>query len=159
MENNALELLLDRKYKNETYTIGNLYVDGEWFCNTLEDKDRGLSQTMSLEEIKETKVYGETAIPTGRFAIRMDIVSPKYNGVKWYKDNFGGRMPRLENVKGFSGILIHSGNTALDSNGCILVGMNKAKGKVLDSRATFQKLWKILEQARKAGKTIYLTVK
>lgn len=158
MENNALELLLDRKYKKETYTIGNLYVDGEWFCNTLEDKDRGLSQTMSLEEIKETKVYGETAIPTGRYEVRMDIVSPKYNGVKWYKDNFGGRMPRLESVKGFSGILIHSGNTALDSNGCILVGMNKAKGKVLDSRATFQKLWKILEQARKEGKTIYLTV-
>lgn len=158
MENNALELLLDRKYKNETYTIGNLYVDGEWFCNALEDKDRGLSQTMPLEEIKETKVYGETAIPTGRYEVRMDIVSPKYNGVKWYKDNFGGRMPRLENVKGFSGILIHSGNTALDSNGCILVGMNKAKGKVLDSRVTFQKLWKVLEQARKAGKTIYLTV-
>ena len=158
MENNALELLLDRKYKNETYTIGNLYVDGEWFCNTLEDRDRGLSQTMPLEEIKRQKVYGETAIPTGRYEVRMDIVSPKYNGVKWYKDNFGGRMPRLETVKGFSGILIHSGNTALDSNGCILVGMNKAKGKVLDSRATFQKLWKILEQARKAGKTIYLTV-
>lgn len=158
MENNALELLLDRKYKNETYTIGNLYVDGEWFCNTLEDKDRGLLQTMPIEEINKIKVYGETAIPTGRFAVRMDIVSPKYNGVKWYKDNFGGRMPRLESVKGFSGILIHSGNTALDSNGCILVGMNKAKGKVLDSRATFQKLWKILEQARKAGKTIYLTV-
>lgn len=158
MENNALELLLDRKYKKETYTIGNLYVDGEWFCNSLEDKDRGLSQTMPLEEIKKAKVYGETAIPTGRYEVRMDIVSPKYNGVKWYKDNFGGRMPRLESVKGFSGILIHSGNTALDSNGCILVGMNKAKGKVLDSRATFQKLWKILEQARKAGKTIYLTV-
>ena len=158
MENNTLELLLDRKYRKETYTIGNLYVDGEWFCNTLEDKDRGLSQTMTLEEINKIKVYGETAIPTGRYEVRMDIVSPKYNGVKWYKDNFGGRMPRLESVKGFSGILIHSGNTALDSNGCILVGLNKAKGKVLDSRATFQKLWKILEQARKAGKTIYLTV-
>ena len=158
MENNTLELLLDRKYRKETYTIGNLYVDGEWFCNTLEDKDRGLSQTMTLEEINKIKVYGETAIPTGRYEVRMDIVSPKYNGVKWYKDNFGGRMPRLESVKGFSGILIHSGNTALDSNGCILVGLNKAKGKVLDSRSTFQKLWKVLEQARKTGKTIYLTV-
>ena len=159
MENNTLELLLDRKYRKETYTIGNLYVDGEWFCNALEDKDRGLSQTMTLEEINKIKVYGETAIPTGRYEVRMNIVSPKYNGVKWYKDNFGGRMPRLESVKGFSGILIHSGNTALDSNGCILVGLNKAKGKVLDSRATFQKLWKVLEQARKAGRTIYLTVK
>ena len=159
MENNTLELLLDRKYRKETYTIGNLYVDGEWFCNTLEDKDRGLSQTMTLEEINKIKVYRETAIPTGRYEVRMDIVSPKYNGVKWYKDNFGGRMPRFESVKGFSGILIHSGNTALDSNGCILVGLNEAKGKVLDSRSTFQKLWKVLEQARKTGKTIYLTIK
>lgn len=159
MENNALELLLDRKYKNETYTIGNLYVDGEWFCNTLEDKDRGLSQTMPLEEVERLKVYAETAIPTGRYVVNMNIVSPKYNRVKWYKDNFGGRMPRLENVKGFSGILIHSGTSAADSAGCIIVGLNKKKGNVLESRVTFQKLWKILEQARKAGKTIYLTVK
>ena len=159
MENNALELLLDRKYKNETYTIGNLYVDGEWFCNTLEDKDRGLKSSMSLEEINKIKVYAETAIPAGRYVVKMDVVSPKYNRVKWYKDNFGGRMPRLENVKGFSGILIHPGTTAVDSAGCIIVGLNKIKGNVLDSRATFQKLWKILEQARKAGKTIYLTVK
>ena len=159
MENNALELLLDRKYKNETYTIGNLYVDGEWFCNTLEDKDRGLKSSMSLEEINKIKVYAETAIPAGRYVVKMDVVSPKYNRVKWYKDNFGGRMPRLENVKGFSGVLIHPGTTAVDSAGCIIVGLNKIKGNVLDSRATFQKLWKILEQARKAGKTIYLTVK
>ena len=158
MENNTLELLLDRKYRKETYTIGNLYMDGEWFCNTLEDKDRGLKSSMSLEEINKIKVYAETAIPTGRYKVIMDVVSPKYNRVKWYKDNFGGRMPRLENVKGFSGILIHPGTTALDSAGCIIVGLNKIKGNVLESRATFQKLWKVLEQARKTGKTIYLTV-
>ena len=159
MGNDTLELLLDRKYKKETYTIGNLYVDGEWFCNTLEDKDRGLKSSMSLEEINKIKVYAETAIPAGRYKVTMDVVSPKYNRVKWYKDNFGGRMPRLENVKGFSGILIHPGTTAVDSAGCIIVGLNKIKGNVLESRATFTKLWKILEQARKAGKTIYLTVK
>ena len=158
MENNTLELLLDRKYRKETYTIGNLYVDGEWFCNTLEDKDRGLKSSMSLEEINKIKVYAETAIPAGRYVVTMDVVSPKYNRVKWYKDNFGGRMPRLENVKGFSGILIHPGTTAVDSAGCIIVGLNKIKGNVLESRSTFQKLWKVLEQARKAGKTIYLTV-
>lgn len=158
MEKNTLELLLDRKYRKETYTIGNLYMDGEWFCNTLEDKDRGLKSSMSLEEINKIKVYAETAIPTGRYKVIMDVVSPKYNRVKWYKDNFGGRMPRLENVKGFSGILIHPGTTALDSAGCIIVGLNKIKGNVLESRATFQKLWKVLEQARKTGKTIYLTV-
>ena len=155
----TLELLVDRKYKKETYTIGNLYVDGEWFCNTLEDKDRGLKSSMSLEEINKIKVYAETAIPAGRYKVIMDVVSPKYNRVKWYKDNFGGRMPRLENVKGFSGVLIHPGTTAVDSAGCIIVGLNKKKGNVLESRATFTKLWKILEEAYKSKKTIYLTIK
>lgn len=155
----TLELLVDRKYKKETYTIGNLYVDGEWFCNTLEDKDRGLKSSMSLEEINEAKVYAETAIPAGRYVVKMDVVSPKYNRVKWYKDNFGGRMPRLENVKGFSGVLIHPGTTAVDSAGCIIVGLNKKKGNVLESRATFIKLWKKLEEAYKSKKTIYLTIK
>ena len=155
----TLELLVDRKYKKETYTIGNLYVDGEWFCNTLEDKDRGLKSSMSLEEINEAKVYAETAIPAGRYKVIMDVVSPKYNRVKWYKDNFGGRMPRLENVKGFSGVLIHPGTTAVDSAGCIIVGLNKKKGNVLESRVTFTKLWKKLEEAYKSKKTIYLTIK
>ena len=153
-----MELKLKRKYKKETYTIGNLYVDGEWFCNTLEDKDRGLKSSMSLEEINKIKVYAETAIPAGRYKVIMDVVSPKYNKVKWYKDNFGGRMPRLENVKGFSGILIHSGTTAVDSAGCIIVGLNKIKGNELESRATFQKLWKKLEDAHKRNETIYLTI-
>lgn len=154
-----MEILIDRKYKKDTYTIGNLYLNGDWFCNTLEDRDRGLSQGMPVEQINKIKVWGETAIPTGRYIIRMDIVSPKYNGVKWYRDNFCGRMPRFESVKGFIGVLIHPGNTALDSNGCVLVGHNKAKGKVLESRATFLKLWKVMEAARKRKETIYLTIK
>ena len=153
-----MELKLKRRYKAETYTIGDMFVEEEWFCNTLEDKDRGLKSSMSHEEINKIKVYAVTAIPAGRYVVTMDVVSPKYNRVKWYKDNFGGRMPRLENVKGFSGILIHPGTTAVDSAGCIIVGLNKIKGNVLESRSTFQKLWKVLEQARKAGKTIYLTV-
>ena len=153
-----MELKLKRKYKAETYTIGDMFLEEEWFCNTLEDKDRGLKSSMSLEEINKIKVYAETAIPTGRYKVIMDVVSPKYNKVKWYKDNFGGRMPRLENVKGFSGILIHPGTTAVDSAGCIIVGFNKIKGNVLDSRATFQKLWKKLEDAHKRKETIYLTI-
>lgn len=154
-----MEVILDRKYKKDTYTIGNLYINGRWFCNTCEDRDRGLSDSMPIELIKSKKIYGETAIPTGRYIVRMDIVSPKYAGYEWYKKNFGGRMPRLENVKGFAGILIHPGNTALDSNGCILVGFNKAKGKVLESRATFLKLWKEFEYARKRGDTITLIIR
>lgn len=153
-----MELKIDRKYKKNSYTIGNLYVDGVWFCNTLEDKDRGLDSSMPVEDIKKKKVYGETAIPTGRYIVRMDIVSPKYSGYDWYAKNFQARMPRLEAVKAFVGILIHPGTTALDSYGCILVGMNKQKGKVLESRATFKKLWDVLEAARKRGETIYLTI-
>jgi len=154
-----MDLTLDRKWKKENYTIGNLYINGKFFSNTCEDKDRGLTQKMSSQEISAIKVYGETAIPTGKYIVRMDIVSPKYNGYEWYRTNFGGRMPRLESVKGFSGILIHPGNTALDSYGCILVGENKKKGQVLNSRATFKKLWKILEDARKRKETIYLTIR
>ena len=153
-----MELKITRNYKKSAYTIGNLYVNGEWFCNTCEDKDRGLSSTMPLEEIKKKKIYGETAIPYGRYIVRMDIVSPKYNGYEWYRKNFGGRMPRLDSVKGFLGILMHPGTTALDSAGCILVGLNKQKGKVLESRATFLKLWNIMEAARKRKETIYLTI-
>lgn len=154
-----MELKIQRKYKKDAYTIGNLYVNGEWFCNTCEDKDRGLKSSMSLEEIKKIKVYGETAIPAGKYIVRMDIVSPKYSAYSWYRTNCGGgRMPRLETVKGYSGILIHPGNTALDSYGCILVGFNRQKGKVLDSRATFLSLWKILDAARKRNETIYLTI-
>lgn len=153
-----MEVRIERTYKKDTYTVGNLFINGEWFCSTMEDKDRGLSQAMPLEEIKKIKVYAETAIPTGRYVIRMDIVSQKYNTYDWYRKNFGGRMPRLESVKGFIGILMHPGTTALDSAGCILVGMNKAKGKLLESRATFIKLWKIFEEARKRKETIYLTI-
>ncbi len=151
-------LKIDRKYKKLGYTIGNLYIDGKWFCNTCEDTDRGLHQTMPIEEIKAKKIYGMTAIPTGRYIVRMDIVSPKYSQYDWYKKNFQGRMPRLETVKGFEGILIHPGNSALDSYGCILVGVNKQKGKVLESRDTFLKLWKILEAAYRRKETIYLEV-
>lgn len=153
-----MELLVDRKYKKETYTISNLYVDGAWFCNVIEDKDRGLTNDMDEGEIKKAKVYAETAIPSGRYQIDMNTVSPKYSGYKWYKDNFGGRMPRLMKVKGFLGILIHPGNTNKDSAGCLIVGINKQKGKVLDSRNTFLKLWRILEKANKRGEEIWITI-
>lgn len=153
-----MTIKIDRKYKKLGYTISNLYIDGVWFCNALEDTDRGLRQTMPVEEIRQKKIYGMTAIPSGRYIVRMDIVSPKYSQYDWYRKNFGGRMPRLENVKGFEGILIHCGNTALDSYGCILVGVNKQKGKVLESRDTFLRLWKILDAAYKRKETIYLEV-
>lgn len=77
-----MEIKVDRKWKRDTYIIGNLYINDKYFCNTLEDKDRGLKQTDSLQKINEIKVYGETAIPTGRYEIAMNVISPKYSAVK-----------------------------------------------------------------------------
>ena len=142
-----MKLTLDRRYLKENYTIGNLYIDSVWFCNTMEDKDRGLHQSDSIEHIKAVKVKNETAIPKGQYTIRMDIVSPKYSNVAWYLNLCGGKLPRLMDVPGFDGILIHTGNTQVDSAGCILVGMNKVKGKIVDSRDTFQKLYAKLKAA------------
>lgn len=140
-----MELLLKRIAKRNTYTIGKLYIDGKYFCDTIEDKDRGLKQTDSLLKIKATKVMHETAIPTGTYKVDMNTVSPKYSMPKYkYVKAFGSKMPRLVNVPGYSGVLIHAGNTAADSSGCILVGENKVVGKVINSQATWTRLMKVL---------------
>ena len=78
-------LKLTRNYKKDTYTIGNLYLDGTWVCNTLEDKDRGLQQTMPLKKIQELKVYSKTAIPTGTYKVTLDVVSPGFSSKEFYK--------------------------------------------------------------------------
>ena len=123
-----MELNLKRKYKDPKYTIGDLYINDKLFCNTIEDTDRGLKDSMTLTDIKAKKVYGQTAIPTGTYEIDMNTVSPKFKDRSWAKP-YGGKLPRLLNVKGFEGILIHTGNTAKDSLGCILMGINTKKGK------------------------------
>ena len=101
-----MEIVVTRNWKKETYTIGRLYVNGSFFCNTLEDKVRDLK--------KEKKVQGETAIPAGRYDVTMNVISPKYSKKKAY-DWCEGRLPRLLNVPQFDGILIHAGNSAKDS--------------------------------------------
>ena len=120
-------------FKN-TYTIGKLYVDDTYFCDVLEDVDRGLDSSMSESEILEKKVKGQTAIPTGHYVINITY-SPKYKRM----------MPLLLDVKGFSGIRIHSGNTSKDTEGCLIVGKNKQVGKVLESRDTYKRLFKMME--------------
>ena len=132
-----MRLKLIRRYKKDTYTIGQLLVDGAFLCNTLEDKDRGLTQDMTLPVIKAAKVYGETAIPAGVYDIDMETRSPKYAGVEWYRKLNGGYMPTICEVPGYTRVLIHPGNTPLDTMGCVLVGQNKVKGQVVNSRATF----------------------
>lgn len=153
-----MELLLDRKWKKETYTIGRLFIDGQFFCNTIEDKDRGLRQDMPLQEIKAKKVYGETAIPTGRYRITMHRKSPKYSQKKQY-EKCGGYVPCILNVPGYSGILIHIGNWAKDSLGCVLVGENKVKGGVVNSTTWFWKLYDLLKAADERGEEIWITIK
>lgn len=154
-----MKIVVERKWKKDTYSIGRLFVNTTLFSNSLEDKDRGLKQSDSLATIKSKKVYGETAIPTGIYKIDMETVSPKYSAIKWYYDLCKGKMPRLKNVPGFEGVLIHPGNTALDTLGCILVGKNTVKGKLTDSKATFAKLYKLMKAAHDKGEEITIEIK
>ena len=134
-----MKLTLKRIAKKLDYTIGRLYVDGVYVCDTLEDRDRGLKDSMAEAFIIRKKIYGQTAIPTGTYHIDMDTYSPKFGNRVWAR-NYRGRIPRLLSVKGYSGVLIHVGNTAKDTEGCILVGKNKVVGKVLESTAAFRDL-------------------
>lgn len=152
-----MELRLSRDYKKDKYTIGRLYINGKFFCNTIEDKSRGLSSDMNESQIKILKVYGETAIPTGTYTIDMNTVSPKFKDRSWAKP-YGGKIPRLLNVKGFEGVLIHTGNTAKDSLGCILLGLNTKKGMVTNSTEYFHVLMKELLRAKMLGETITITI-
>ena len=117
-----IKLRLERRYKGSKYTIGKLFINDEYFCDTIEDIDRGLKSSMSVEYIKKKKVYAKTAIPTGTYKIEMT-----------YSSKFKRILPLLVDVKGFSGIRIHRGNTEIDSSGCIIIGENKVKGKVINS--------------------------
>jgi hypothetical protein len=132
-----MKLRLVRKYRKETYTIGKLYVDGVYFCDTIEDKDRGLDDSMGLAEIMTKKRYGETAIPYGTYKVEITY-SPKYKRL----------MPEIKNVKGYSGIRIHSGNTAKDTLGCLIVGKNTQVGMVSESRKTYNKLFALMKDAK-----------
>ena len=155
-----MKLKVERRWKKATYTIGRIYIDGVYYCNTLEDRDRGLKQTDSLTYIKARKVAGETAIPTGTYIVSMNTTSPKYAGVPFYWNFCKGKMPRLLAVPGFDGILIHIGNRANpDSSGCILVGVNDRKGMVTKSTETFRRLWYKLKEADKRGENISITIK
>lgn len=130
-----MKLKLHRRYFGATYTIGTLYINGKYFCDTLEDKNRDLNRDGDLNDAGEMKMHGKTAIPFGSYSVIVNR-SPK----------FGRELPRLLNVPHFEGILIHRGNTAKDSAGCILVGENKEKGKVLNSTKYELELVEILKK-------------
>jgi hypothetical protein len=157
-----MEILLKRTYACPTYTIGHIYINGKYFCDTIEDKDRGLDQSMSVDEIKSKKVYKETAIPTGVYDVAMNIASGTFSNFTkypWAKP-YGGKLPRLKSVKGYEGILMHPGIDQNSSAGCLIVGENKVKGKVINSQATFKRLMDgYLVPAYKKGERIRITIK
>ena len=148
-----MELVLKRTFKGPDYTIGHLYADGQYISDTLEDTDRYLWEGMSLDEIKTKKVYGQTAIPYGTYKVNMNTISPKFKNKCWAKP-YKGILPRLENVKGFEGVLIHVGNSNKDTLGCILVGFNQVKGLVINSTSAFNKLMTILQDHKNEGITL-----
>ena len=149
-----MELLLRRIARRDTYTIGKLYIDGKYFCDTLEDCDRGLRQDMPASVIRAKKRQGITAIPTGRYKVTMGVQSPRFSKRAIYAF-CDGYLPRLINVPGYEGVLIHIGNTAKDTDGCILVGRNTQVGKVLESRKTFLQLY---DQLLEDKKNIYIKI-
>ena len=142
-----MELRLERKYRNNNYCIDKLYINGKYFSDVLEDPDRGLTDTMSLEEIKKIKIKGNTCIPYGTYNITIT-----------YSPRFKKNLPLLNNVKGFDGIRIHSGNKPQDTEGCLLPGFNKVKGQVIDSRVTTDKLISQIQQALNKGEKVTITI-
>lgn len=136
-----MELTTKRRYKKTEYTIGNLFVEGLYFCDTLEDAVRDLKPDGS------GKIKGKTAIPAGRYEVTMT-----------YSPKFKRRLPLLLGVPFFEGVRIHAGNTAKDTEGCLLVGKNRAVGKVLDSRKYERQLVALIEQRIKRGEKIYIEI-
>ena len=135
-----MKLTLKRIALRSTYTIGRLYVDGNYFCDTLEDTVRDLNKNGKFDN-GEKKVYAKTAIPYGTYEI------------KWtYSPRFKKYTPQLMNVPSFSGIRIHAGNSSTDTEGCLLLGCNKKVGMVLNSRATINKFYPMIKEACSKGK-------
>jgi hypothetical protein len=139
-----MELRLVRQHFTDNSTIGNLTIDGDNLTlYTLEDKDRKLSSTDDLKAITDIKVFGKTAIPYGRYEVIMT-----------YSDRFKQTMPLLLNVNGFAGVRIHSGNTAEDTEGCILVGYVKdvLHERIQNSRAAIAELYMLINEKIKTEK-------
>lgn len=142
-----MELVINRKNRSELSTVGDLSINGLFECFTLEDTDRGLDQGQSIDQIKKAKVYAQTAIPAGRYEVAIT-----------FSNRFQKYMPLIMGVPGFEGIRIHSGNTAADTEGCILVGQVMGEDAVACSRAAFSSLLAKLKAAEKKEK-VFITIK
>lgn len=145
-----MELRLKRIARKDDYTIGRLYINGKYVCDTLEDYDR-----LYFGGIK---VAGKTAIPRGTYRVTFTY-SPKFGKKKPYSTLSNGVLPLLTDVPMYSGVRIHVGNTASDTEGCILVGENKVVGQVVNSTATYTRLWKsYFNPARRCKEGVHITI-
>lgn len=143
-----MKLTIKRTITRNNYTLGKLYVDGVYFCDTLEDRDRGLTQNMSVKQIKSIKVPGETAIPKGTYKVTLDVVSPKFSKYPFYMQTCGGKLPRLIDVKGYEGVLIHvADGPKRDSlvQGCIGIGNLSAEEYLMNGKKVFIELYNKLK--------------
>lgn len=141
---NKLTFVLVRRYQKADYTIGILSLDGARLCNILEPPVNGTH-------------HGVTAIPAGTYEIDLETVSPKFKNRAWAKP-YGGKVPTLKDVSGRSRILIHPGTTVNDTDGCLVPGINREVGKVLDSQKTFHSLVSIMLEAKKKNTTSYIRI-
>lgn len=141
-----MELLLERKYIKPEYCIGRLYINGEFFCNTLEDTIRDINKNGTFD-CGEFKISGHTAIPYGTYEVQVT-----------YSPKFKRELPLLLDVPSFTGIRIHRGNTNEDSSGCILVGENTKKGMVLNSTKYEEELTKLLKNTQNKKEKIIITI-
>ena len=137
---------LKREIFTELSTIGKLYYNDKFLCYILEDKDRDLKQNDSLEYIKKIKVNSETCIPYGKYEIQLT-----------FSNRFKKVLPILLNVPGFEGVRIHSGNTNVNTEGCLLPGKSFSKDFVGNSRQAFLELFNLIECELK-NKKIYIEI-
>lgn len=153
-----MKIEMKRVFSNNRYTISHIYAYGVYICDAIEDTDRGWHSGMSDAYIRNNKVVAKSAIPVGTYEVTLNIVSPKFSQKPYYKKFCGGRLPRLLNVPGFDGILMHRGKDEKSSAGCIILGYNKIKGQVVNSQEAFEKLYKILDEANKRKEKITIEI-
>lgn len=142
-----MELLLKRTTRTQESTIGELSINGIFECYILEDKDRGLNQGMTLSELANLKVHGQTCIPAGRYEIGIT-----------FSNKFNKYLPLLMDVPAFAGIRIHAGNTPENTEGCLLPGQTKEANFVGNSRVAFNALFAKIKAASRVEK-VFITIK
>lgn len=148
-----MRIKIDRAWCKKDYTISRIFIneerfgDGKNWCSILEDTDRGLSSDMTVQQIRSLKVPGKTAIPRGIYECHITY-SPKFKRM----------LPLLLDVKGYSGIRIHSGTKASDTEGCLLPGVNNVVGRVNNSRYWFNLLFTRIQDAERAGEMVWVEI-